>query len=210
LCDGVVGEQRVCATKRLVCIPGTAGRNSEEVGTARVGAVATAEAGGNAAGAARLPADLSGRLVLQTGCATSNVDLRSPLDGGHARHRGRYTALPIRRQASHRPRGLVSSGEEEWNVVAVFDPEKHIKSVLGVADISLLHSNGTVLPGILGRPGAGEDACVGMRIGVDRIVLQPGSEFEIHTHPPGRPHPLRSRLSRDHPCRWYGLRDACR
>ena len=33
------------------------------------------------------------------------------------------------------------------------------------------------------RPGAGEDACVGMRIGVDRIVLQPGSEFELHTHP---------------------------
>jgi mannose-6-phosphate isomerase-like protein (cupin superfamily) len=67
--------------------------------------------------------------------------------------------------------------------MVVFDPERHIKNVLGDTDVALLHSNGTVLPGILGRAGAGEDACVGMRIGVDRIVLQPGSEFERHTHP---------------------------
>ncbi len=63
-----------------------------------------------------------------------------------------------------------------------FDPKKHIRHIFEEPDIPLLHSDGTVLSGIVGRPGVGEDACVGMRIGVDRIVMSPASEFELPTH----------------------------
>ncbi|MEU9044417.1 MULTISPECIES: cupin domain-containing protein [unclassified Kitasatospora] len=63
-----------------------------------------------------------------------------------------------------------------------FDPTRHIRNVLTEASTVLTQSDGTVLEGISGRPGAGEEALAGMRIGVDRIVLEPGSEFELHTH----------------------------
>jgi len=66
--------------------------------------------------------------------------------------------------------------------MASFDPELHILNVLAEANTSLLQSDGTRLPGIMGRSGAGERVSTGMRIGVDRIVLDPGSEFELHTH----------------------------
>jgi hypothetical protein len=56
----------------------------------------------------------------------------------------------------------VRSVSEVGETMVVFDPERHIKNVLGDTDVALLHSNGTVLPGILGRAGAGEDACVGI------------------------------------------------
>jgi len=63
-----------------------------------------------------------------------------------------------------------------------FDPRKHIRNVSGGPELNLLGPDGTVLPGIAGVIGASarlRDA----EIGVDRIIMKPGSEFEMHTHP---------------------------
>lgn len=64
-----------------------------------------------------------------------------------------------------------------------FDPDSHIRNVLVEVDTRLRHSNGSILPGITGRAGAAADGCIGVPIGVDRIILEPGSEFHLHTHP---------------------------
>ena len=65
----------------------------------------------------------------------------------------------------------------------MFNPDRHVQNLFTTADITMLSSDGSVLKGIKGVPGAVELIESGMEIGVDRINMQPGSEFALHTHP---------------------------
>ena len=64
-----------------------------------------------------------------------------------------------------------------------FNPDKHIKNVYDSPEVKLLNSRGEIIPGIMGTVGAGELIEKGVAIGADRIVMESGSLFELHTHP---------------------------
>ncbi|WP_424184733.1 cupin domain-containing protein [Actinokineospora sp. G85] len=64
-----------------------------------------------------------------------------------------------------------------------FDPAKHIQNVYSGAVVNVFEPDGTALPGISGVVGAVEKLESGKEIGADRIVMKPGAEFELHTHP---------------------------
>ncbi|MER7460026.1 cupin domain-containing protein [Micromonospora sp. NPDC126480] len=66
---------------------------------------------------------------------------------------------------------------------AQFDPQRHIQNLSTGQERKLLSNDGSILDGILGVPGAAELIETGVEIGVDRIVMSPGAEFELHTHP---------------------------
>jgi quercetin dioxygenase-like cupin family protein len=66
---------------------------------------------------------------------------------------------------------------------ARFDKGKHVKNLLTGRKVSLVDSAGAILPGISGIEGAAELIGLGMEIGVDRLLMEPGAEFERHTHP---------------------------
>lgn len=68
-------------------------------------------------------------------------------------------------------------------MLTVFNPKKHIQNIYEGSLVDLLHSDGSVLPGIRGVAGAGAVSGPNMNIGADRIIMQPGSAFELHTHP---------------------------
>ncbi|MCC3769584.1 cupin domain-containing protein [Streptomyces sp. UNOC14_S4] len=64
-----------------------------------------------------------------------------------------------------------------------FDPEKHIRHLGAEPVIGLLDPRGRVLPGISGTAGVAERIAAGAEIGIDRIMMKPGSAFALHTHP---------------------------
>ncbi|MEO3890674.1 cupin domain-containing protein [Nonomuraea sp. B5E05] len=64
-----------------------------------------------------------------------------------------------------------------------FEATQHIQNVFTGSEVKLLGSDGSVLPGILGVAGVSELLKPGVEIGVDRIIMQSGSEFALHTHP---------------------------
>ncbi|MEU9123221.1 cupin domain-containing protein [Streptomyces sp. NPDC048506] len=64
-----------------------------------------------------------------------------------------------------------------------FDPDRHIRNIYREPTVALLSPYGEVLRGIRGTPGVTEELPAAPEIGVDRIVMQPGSAFELHTHP---------------------------
>ena|SRR5437899_9173886 len=64
-----------------------------------------------------------------------------------------------------------------------FFPERHIRNVLTEPEVKLLSSDGSILQGIMGVAGATEIIDSGSEIGADRIIMQPGARFELHTHP---------------------------
>ncbi|WP_203833142.1 cupin domain-containing protein [Actinoplanes regularis] len=49
--------------------------------------------------------------------------------------------------------------------------------------VKLLHSDGSVLVDIGGVAGAVGTIGADTEVGLDRIVMQPGAAFELHTHP---------------------------
>lgn len=64
-----------------------------------------------------------------------------------------------------------------------FDPNKHIQNIAKEPDAKLLSSDGSVLSGIMGVAGAAEIIENDWEIGVDRLKMESGSAFELHTHP---------------------------
>ncbi|MFF3956639.1 cupin domain-containing protein [Streptomyces sp. NPDC001890] len=64
-----------------------------------------------------------------------------------------------------------------------FNPDRHIRNIYSSPEVKLLNSRGEVLPGILGAVGAGEMIENDVAVGADRIIMEPGSRFELHTHP---------------------------
>lgn len=64
-----------------------------------------------------------------------------------------------------------------------FDPEVHIQSIQDGPLLELVDNRGNTLPGIRGVPGVAETIHLGVPIGADRLIMQPGSAFELHTHP---------------------------
>ncbi|MEV6421249.1 cupin domain-containing protein [Streptomyces sp. NPDC051662] len=64
-----------------------------------------------------------------------------------------------------------------------FDADRHIRNVLGKRTVNLTDPAGIVLAGVEGVEGAAEKIDPDIEIGVDRLVMQPGSAFELHTHP---------------------------
>lgn len=64
-----------------------------------------------------------------------------------------------------------------------FDPERHIRSVNSAPIVHLAAPNGSPLPGIMGSAGAAAQTSFGYEVGVDKIVMWPGSAFALHTHP---------------------------
>ncbi|MEO3871119.1 cupin domain-containing protein [Nonomuraea sp. B12E4] len=73
----------------------------------------------------------------------------------------------------------VGLGENE----VLFDPGKHIRNVFTRPECFLHSSDGTVLEGIRGTSGAAEIIGPGISVGADRIKMESGAEFELHTHP---------------------------
>jgi mannose-6-phosphate isomerase-like protein (cupin superfamily) len=65
----------------------------------------------------------------------------------------------------------------------VFNPDLHIRNVCREPEVKLVDSRHQIIPGILGVVGAGELIENGIPIGADRLVMEPGSQFELHTHP---------------------------
>ncbi|MEU3397350.1 quercetin dioxygenase-like cupin family protein [Streptomyces filamentosus] len=65
----------------------------------------------------------------------------------------------------------------------VFDPNKHVRNIYTSPEVKLLDSRHQVIPGILGTVGAGGLIEGGVPIGADRIVMESGSRFDLHTHP---------------------------
>lgn len=64
-----------------------------------------------------------------------------------------------------------------------FDPDTHIRNVFTGPESLLYDSDGVVLKGIRGTAGAAELIERGMEVGADRITMESGAEFELHTHP---------------------------
>ncbi|MFL6128904.1 MAG: cupin domain-containing protein [Mycobacteriales bacterium] len=64
-----------------------------------------------------------------------------------------------------------------------FDPDRHIRSVRHGRLVSLLDSERRVLRGVRGIVGVFEELDDGTEIGADRLIMESGSEFELHTHP---------------------------
>ncbi|MEH1016320.1 cupin domain-containing protein [Micromonospora sp. CPCC 206060] len=64
-----------------------------------------------------------------------------------------------------------------------FDPNRHISNVLTGREVRLLSSDKSILPGIVGVPGCAELIGGVTEIGVDRIIMESGARFELHTHP---------------------------
>jgi quercetin dioxygenase-like cupin family protein len=75
------------------------------------------------------------------------------------------------------------TAQEGSDMDAIFDPDKHIRNVYREPEVKLVDSNHQVLPGILGVVGAIETIENGMEIGADRLIMESGSQFELHTHP---------------------------
>jgi quercetin dioxygenase-like cupin family protein len=73
--------------------------------------------------------------------------------------------------------------EECAQIVSFFDPECHIVNICRGAEVALVEPDGAVLQGIRGIAGASAYIESGMAVGADRIIMQPGAEFELHTHP---------------------------
>src|SRR4051812_28159274 len=66
----------------------------------------------------------------------------------------------------------------------MFDPDLHITNVLEGPEVKLIDSDGAVLKGISGVAGSTAPVEPSGMIGADRIIMTPGSAFELHT-PPG-------------------------
>jgi quercetin dioxygenase-like cupin family protein len=63
-----------------------------------------------------------------------------------------------------------------------FDPNKHIQSLLGRDPVEMYDDNHQRLSDIRGVGGAGGVTADGVALGVDRIIMWPGSAFPLHTH----------------------------
>ncbi|MEU5396103.1 cupin domain-containing protein [Streptomyces tibetensis] len=64
-----------------------------------------------------------------------------------------------------------------------FDPKSHVVNMIEADQVVMLNSDKTVLEGILGVAGVAELLDSGDEIGLDRITMETGAEFELHTHP---------------------------
>jgi quercetin dioxygenase-like cupin family protein len=64
-----------------------------------------------------------------------------------------------------------------------FEMSEHIRNVFTEPEVKLLNEDGEVLSGITGVAGVADIIDSGMEIGADRLVMQPGAAFELHTHP---------------------------
>jgi quercetin dioxygenase-like cupin family protein len=80
----------------------------------------------------------------------------------------------------------VCTSSGHWRELAVdvrFDPAKHIQNIFTKSEVKLLSNDGSVLQDIVGTAGVAEMMAPDVEVGVDRIVMQSGAEFELHTHP---------------------------
>lgn len=66
---------------------------------------------------------------------------------------------------------------------ALFDPQRHIRNIFDGAEVKMVGPDGAVLPGIRGVSGVAEFLESGTEMGADRILMDSGSQFELHTHP---------------------------
>jgi quercetin dioxygenase-like cupin family protein len=64
-----------------------------------------------------------------------------------------------------------------------FDMSEHVQNVLTGPEVKLLTEDGSILPGITGVAGVADLIEAGLEIGADRLIMRPGSAFELHTHP---------------------------
>jgi quercetin dioxygenase-like cupin family protein len=63
-----------------------------------------------------------------------------------------------------------------------FEPTEHIVNVLNLELVDMYDDSGNRLPKIRGVGGSAGRTKTGLALGVDRIVMQPGSGFPLHTH----------------------------
>jgi quercetin dioxygenase-like cupin family protein len=64
-----------------------------------------------------------------------------------------------------------------------FEMSEHVQNVLTGPEVALFTDDGSVVPGIAGVSGVSDVIDAGLEIGADRLIMQPGSAFELHTHP---------------------------
>lgn len=68
------------------------------------------------------------------------------------------------------------------NSARAFLPSNHIRNVFDAVELSVQDGTGRALPGIVGHAGPLARSHLGWQLGADRIVMQPGSAFPLHTH----------------------------
>lgn len=65
----------------------------------------------------------------------------------------------------------------------MFTPDEHIVNVFTGPEAKMFASDDSPLEGILGVAGASAVIETGQKIGADRIIMESGTRFELHTHP---------------------------
>ncbi|SDG59584.1 Cupin domain-containing protein [Lentzea fradiae] len=78
---------------------------------------------------------------------------------------------------------MTTSFETALRTDVRFDPEVHIRGIQDEPFVQLVDHHGRPLEGIKGVAGVAEEIGLGVPIGADRLVMQPGTAFELHTHP---------------------------
>lgn len=63
-----------------------------------------------------------------------------------------------------------------------FDPDQHIQSLLAGVQREMLDDSGRLLKDVTGVAGARANILDDVTIGVDRIIMRPGTAFPLHTH----------------------------
>ena len=63
-----------------------------------------------------------------------------------------------------------------------FIPSQHLQSLSVAADIQVRNGNGGDLLGVTGRSGVQAVSFSGLPMGLDEIVMVPGTKFDLHEH----------------------------
>lgn len=64
-----------------------------------------------------------------------------------------------------------------------FSPEEHIRNLLEGMQREMYDDTGIALTDITGVSGSRAEALPGLTIGLDRIIMLPGTAFPLHVHP---------------------------
>lgn len=64
----------------------------------------------------------------------------------------------------------------------IFRPDEHIKNLLDAVERTMYDDAGVKLSDITGVAGASATILDGLNLGVDRIVMNPGTAFPLHIH----------------------------
>lgn len=76
----------------------------------------------------------------------------------------------------------VAGNHPNGNMNRKFRPDEHILNLISGELVDMYDDSGNHLPGISGVGGGRGVTESGLTLGVDRILMRPGSSFPLHTH----------------------------